>query len=83
MLRGASRRRRRTGAAVVAAAALCLPAAALAHLDHPAPTFTPQGNASLAAQTGGDGARWEFLASFPTGNPHTDLDFFTDRKSVV
>jgi hypothetical protein len=61
---------------VAIAAALCLPAAALAHLDHPAPSFVQQGPPSLVAQTGGEGAKWEFQASFPTGNPHTDLDFF-------
>jgi hypothetical protein len=53
-----------------------VPAVALAHLDHPAPSFSQQGPSSLAAQSGGQDAKWEFQASFPTGNPHTDLDYF-------
>ncbi len=77
MLRGVRSRRRRTGAAA-AVAALLLPAAAWAHdLDHSPPAFNPQGQPSMAAQAGGvEGVQWEFLASFPTGNPHTDIDFF-------
>ena len=31
----------------------------------------------MTAMSGGEGAQWEFLASLPTGNPHTDLDFFS------
>jgi hypothetical protein len=65
-------------AAAAAAAALCLPAAAAAHLlDHDAPQFQTQGPPSLAFQSGPETAKWEFVASFPTGNPQTDLDFFT------
>jgi hypothetical protein len=62
---------------------LAAPAAAMAGhgltraaLDHTAPAFA----APLAiplAQAGGQGAQWEYLASFATGDPHTDLDFFT------
>jgi hypothetical protein len=26
---------------------------------------------------GGPGAKWKLVTTFPTGNPHTDLDFFT------
>ena len=26
---------------------------------------------------GGAGAKWKLLTTFPTGNPHTDLDYFT------
>ena len=45
-------------------------------LDHPAPSFTTT-TPVPAFQAGGNGASWELLATFPTGNPHTDLDFFT------
>jgi hypothetical protein len=49
-----------------------------AALDHAATAFA----APLAiplAQSGGPGAQWEFVATFATGDPHTDLDFFTQR----
>jgi hypothetical protein len=75
VVRGTFGRRTHTVVAAIVAA-LCLPAAAIAHLDHAAPTFNQQGPPSLVAQSGGEGAKWEFQASFPTGNPHTDLDFF-------
>jgi hypothetical protein len=64
-------------------AALALPSFAPAHeLDHPAPAFDPPASPPMSAQSGGAGASWEFLASFPTGNPHTDLDFFTRGENV-
>ena len=72
-------RRRRTPVigALIAAAAAALPVAAHAHLDHPAPVFGSPTAAPMVANSGGPGARWEFVTSIPTGNPHTDLDFFT------
>ena len=66
---------------VAAAALLAVPATSLAGhglalLDHPAPSFSaPAPDPTFRA--GGSGASWELLATFPTGNPHTDLDFFT------
>jgi hypothetical protein len=61
-------------------ALLALPAPAFAghglH-DHPAPSFTQPAPPSSAFQSGGRDAQWELIATFPTGNPHTDLDFFT------
>jgi hypothetical protein len=44
-------------------------------LDHPAPLVpsSPQPNNGFRAE----GGQWELLGSIPTGNPHTDLDFFT------
>jgi hypothetical protein len=65
-------------------AAVALPASALAGhglamLDHEAPAFTASPVALPLAQSGGPNADWEYLASFTTGNPHTDLDFFTQR----
>ena len=74
---------RRIAAVAGAAAAIALPATALAHdLDHQPPNFSTQGPPSLAAQSGGDRAKWEFVTSFPTGNPHTDLDFFSQRGEM-
>src|ERR671914_1959917 len=63
-------------------AAFALPATALAGhglaaLDHEAPAFTASPLPLPLAQSGGPNAQWEYLASFTTGNPHTDLDFFT------
>ena len=71
--------RRSSVLVLLAVAALVAPGLAGAHelLDHPAPTFVPQAPASTTVNSGGEGAQWELLTSFPTGNPHTDLDFFT------
>ncbi len=73
--------------AVVFGALLALPATAnaghglkswlKAEYDHPAPTFTATTPPSPAFVAGGEDATWEHIASIPTGNPHTDLDFFT------
>jgi hypothetical protein len=50
---------------------------AAAHLmDHAPPGGPDPGPVSTAFQSGGREAQWELLASIPTGNPHTDLDFF-------
>jgi hypothetical protein len=76
------------GKLAAATAALCaafgLPATAqaghgLKMLDHEAPAFTASPLAIPLAQSGGPNADWEFVASFTTGNPHSDLDFFTQR----
>ena len=74
-------------ASVVAAAALMTTAGTslaghgLTMLDHPAPTFSaPAPNPAF--QAGGKGASWELLATFPTGNPLTDLDFFNRDGSM-
>ena len=72
---------RRLGILLLAATALLVPAnAALAghgiSLDHPAPSFST-GTPDPTFQSGGPGATWEMVATFPTGNPHTDIDFFT------
>jgi hypothetical protein len=47
------------------------------YLDHPAPAFAPVGAPNPAFQSGGENATWDLIESVPTGNPHTDLDFFT------
>jgi hypothetical protein len=58
---------------------LSLVAVAAAHeLDHAAPTFTAPGDPpSSNIRAGGTDAEWELVATIPTGNPHSDLDFFT------
>ena len=54
--------------------ALVPPAAA----DHPVPSFGGGVPASSTVNSGGvEGVEWELVTSFPTGNPHTDLDYFT------
>ncbi|MGH3442231.1 MAG: LPXTG cell wall anchor domain-containing protein [Nitriliruptorales bacterium] len=60
-----------------AALALALPGTA-ALADHPAPDFGGV-NAPLAGgfNAGGEGAEWELVTTLFTGNPHSDLDFFT------
>ena len=61
---------------IVVVAFLVMTGSAAAH-DHPGTTLTaniPPGPALLA---GGTGATWERLWTFGTGNPHTDLDYFT------
>jgi hypothetical protein len=67
---------------VVGAIAFAFPTAAfaghgLALLDHQAPAFAPSAPPSPAFAEGGPGAQWELVTSIPTGNPHTDVDFFT------
>ncbi len=74
--------------AVVAGVLLAVPGSAMAGhglaamkaatLDHPAPAVAAPIGLPLA-QSGGPGAQWEYIASFATGDPHTDLDFFTQR----
>src|ERR687894_3170379 len=52
------------------------------YLDHPAPAFAPVAPPNPAFQSGGEGAEWELLGSIPTGNPHTDIDFFTQGEET-
>ena len=58
---------------------LSVAAVAAGHgLDHSAPSFTqPAGPLSSQVNSGGEEAEWELLTTIPTGNPHSDLDFFT------
>jgi hypothetical protein len=63
------------------AASLGLAAAAPAHeLDHRGPAFTT-GTPGTTFISGGPDATWELLKTFPTGNPQTDLDFFTQKNA--
>jgi hypothetical protein len=50
-----------------------------AYYDHPAPAFAPTVPASSTFVSGGPGARWDHIASIPTGNGHTDIDYFTQN----
>ncbi len=73
------RRSNRLLAATAAAALLGagLAAPALTHeLDHPTPTFVPSSQPAATGFISGDGD-WSLLATITTGNPHSDLDFFT------
>jgi hypothetical protein len=53
-----------------------------AYYDHAAPAFAPTVPPSPVFSSGGPGAHWEHVASIPTGNPHTDIDFFTQRSET-
>ena len=75
-----SRRRRTTVRAALVTALLLVGATsqAAAHdLDHPAPAFAPTVPVGGTLNAGGPGAFWRLLTTVPTGNPHTDVDFFT------
>ncbi|HEV3479986.1 MAG TPA: hypothetical protein VG144_11135 [Gaiellaceae bacterium] len=64
-------------ALVAVAVAAALPGAAAGHdLDH-APPATAPNRVSTAFESGGRGAKWQRVATFLTGNPHSDVDFFT------
>jgi hypothetical protein len=66
--------------AALAAAAVLVPGAALAHelFDHAPPSLGPRPAPTTAgANMGPETAQWQFVTSIATGNPHTDLDFFT------
>ena len=52
-------------------------------LDHPAPAFAPQSPPSSVFMSGpAPTARWELVRTISTGNPHTDLDFFTQKGEM-
>jgi hypothetical protein len=70
-------------AALALATFFALTTTAAGHeFDH----FTPEAVAptvpGTTAISGGPGATWEFVATIPTGNPHTDLDYFTQRGEI-
>jgi len=72
------RLRTRLVGCIAALATLGVVGTALAHeFDHPAPSFSEPAPLSSAINAGGDNAEWELVATIPTGNPQTDLDFFT------
>ena len=76
------RRMRRIALLLGVLAALGAAAVASAHelvlFDHPRPE--PQRRRRRRRSqilAGGEDAEWELVATIPTGNPHSDLDFFT------
>ena len=62
---------------LAAVASLAFAGGAAAHLDHPAVYLKASAPIGTGLNAGGPGAKWKLLTTFPTGNPHTDLDFFT------
>jgi hypothetical protein len=78
-VRGFIRSVGRAAIAAIAVAAAAPASASAGHwlLDHTAPSFTPLNPPSPATNAGGPGADWELIETIATGNPHTDLDFFT------
>jgi hypothetical protein len=63
---------------IVTVASLALAGGAAGHdADHPAPVVKANAPIGTGLNSGGPGAKWKLLTTFPTGNPHTDLDFFT------
>ncbi|HWH06159.1 MAG TPA: hypothetical protein VNT23_06960 [Gaiellaceae bacterium] len=71
------KRRHLVTATLGVAASLALATTAGAHeLDHPALGYTPAAPVGTGLLSGPPGA-WKLVTTFPTGNPHTDLDFFT------
>jgi hypothetical protein len=64
---------------LAALTALAVPAVAVGHelFDHSFPAGGPVTPPSPVFQAGGENAKWEALGTIATGNPHTDLDFFT------
>ena len=70
--------RTKLGGCVVLLATLGAVGTALAHeFDHSAPGFSEAAPRSSSINAGGENAEWELVATIPTGNPHSDLDFFT------
>jgi hypothetical protein len=70
--------RRRFAGLFAFVSALAISGVATAHeLDHVAPSFTPANPPSAQFNAGGPGAEWNLIGTVATGNPHTDLDFFT------
>jgi hypothetical protein len=68
---------------VAFATALAVSGVATAHeLDHAAPEFTPMSPPSAQFKAGGPGAKWKLIGTVATGNPHTDLDFFTSGGKI-
>ena len=66
------------GGCIAVLATLAAVSTAVAHeLDHAPPTFSEPAPLSSAINAGGENAEWELVTTIPTGNPQTDLDFFT------
>jgi hypothetical protein len=61
------------------ATSLLLASAAVAHelFDHELPSLGAAPGPSVAFTSGPTTAKWEFVETVTTGNPHSDIDFFT------
>ena len=69
---------RKLGGLLALLTTLAVGSTALAHeLDHPVPSGSDPAPLSSGINAGGENAEWELVATLPTGNPQTDLDFFT------
>jgi hypothetical protein len=67
---------------VLAAAAgllvVAMPGITMGHdLDHPGPALSETAQVGTGFNSGGPNADWELVTTVATGNPQTDLDFFT------
>ena len=63
-------------------ASLTLIGGATAHeLDHPAPAASLNAPLGTGLNSSPAGA-WQLVTTFPTGNPHTDLDFFEQDDEI-
>ena len=75
--------RSRTAVLTLVVIMLATPASAMAGhnlgraLDHAGAPIQLETPPAQAFTSGGPGAKWELLKTFATGNPHTDVDFFT------
>ena len=68
------------GAAFLATATVASGGHGVELADH----FTPGGTATAPGTTAlsGPPGAWKFIATIPTGNPHTDIDYFTQRGEI-
>ena len=73
--------------AALIGAGLAVPGSAHAghglELDHPYPGLASPSPPSAAAMEGGKNAEWDLVGTVATGNPHTDLDFFTQDGDTI
>lgn len=74
-------RRLTLGASALAASLTLAAAAEASHFDHPAPAYGPTAPPPSVANHSPLGA-WKFAGTIPTGNPHTDLDYFTQNGEI-
>ena len=71
-------------------AAALIGTATYAIADHPGPNFSANGPLASGLNAGSGhptddfrgAVKWELIESFPTGNPHTDLDFFEQGGNI-
>jgi hypothetical protein len=68
------------GATFLATATVASGGHGVERFDH----FTPGGAPTVPGTTAVSGppGAWQFIATIPTGNPHTDIDYFTQRGEI-